>query len=550
MKSRFLTLLIFLIGLNPAFARESLSDSDKLAATAKIWGFLKYYHPNVAKGEFDWDDQLLKILPSIEQATTKEELSSIFLKWIDSLGYVRLCKKCDDSNNEAAYFDKNFDLGWMYRNELFTEQLSEKLRFIEQNRFQGKHYYVTTKGDPQVLTFTNEKSYPQFDWTNKESRLLSLFRYWNTIEYFYPHKYQIDKNWDEVLIQMLPKFFSPDSETDYHLAMLELVVSLDDSHGYFSTDIIQQHFGKRQIPAAFTIIENKVVITYLYDDSLAQMNDLKVGDVISKVGNLDVGELFGQRLKYIYGANEDAKRKYSFNKILHGSTDSINVEINRLEQKATRNMARYTFDQFQSSSFETKTWKIVDNNIGYINLGKVNKEDLLQALEKLTNTRSMILDLRNYPKEFFGYILRNFFGAKNTMVGKQLNVDLQYPGRYILTEQNFNKVESKYKGQVIVLVNENTQSRAEYTAMWIQNGDNVTTIGSQTAGAGGVMIKLDFVGGFSSYFTSTGIFYPDMAPIQRKGVKIDREFKPTIQCIAAGKDEVLEEAIELLNSFQ
>jgi carboxyl-terminal processing protease len=544
MRHLLLIILVTLFFPNRVFAQE-LESNHKMLATAKIWGFLKYYHPNVANGKFDWDNQLLEILPFIENATTRDELSAIYLTWIESLGEVQLCKKCNETDSNVEHFNKNLDLGWMENEQLFTNELSGKLKFIEQNRFQGKHQYVALRGKPSIITITNEKSYPNFDWTNKPLRLLSLFRYWNTIEYFYPHKYQLDTGWDEVFIQMLPKFSLPPSETAYHLAMLELVVKIDDSHGYFTTDVIDKYFGVKQIPAAFTLIENKVIITRLYDDILAKKNDIKIGDMITKVENVEVSEIIRNNLKYIYGSNYRTKINYAFNKILNGSTDSVVVEISRADKKEVRNLARYTSDRFSSSNEKKAIWEVMVNNIGYINLGTIDERELIQALDGLINTQSMILDLRNYPKEFYGHIFRNYFGTKDTMISKQLNLDLLYPGKYILTELNTRKTESKYKGQVILLVNERTQSRAEYTAMWIQNGYNVTTVGSQSAGAGGIMIVQEFVGGYNSYFTSSGIFYPDMTPIQRKGVKIDIEVTPTLEGIINGQDEVLERAINL-----
>ena len=40
-------------------------NSDKiedLALLGKIWGFLKYYHPVVASGKYNWDFELFKII--------------------------------------------------------------------------------------------------------------------------------------------------------------------------------------------------------------------------------------------------------------------------------------------------------------------------------------------------------------------------------------------------------------------------------------------------------------------------------------------------------
>ena len=42
------------------------------------------------------------------------------------------------------------------------------------------------------------------------------------------------------------------------------------------------------------------------------------------------------------------------------------------------------------------------------------------------------------------------------------------------------------------------------------------------------------------------MLYPDGTETQRKGVRIDKEVKPTIKGIKEGRDEVLEEALRML----
>ena len=47
--------------------------------------------------------------------------------------------------------------------------------------------------------------------------------------------------------------------------------------------------------------------------------------------------------------------------------------------------------------------------------------------------------------------------------------------------------------------------------------------------------------------TGMGVYYPDGRETQRIGMIPDIEVKPTIAGIKAGKDEVLQKAIELIN---
>lgn len=95
------------------------------------------------------------------------------------------------------------------------------------------------------------------------------------------------------------------------------------------------------------------------------------------------------------------------------------------------------------------------------------------------------------------------------------------------------------------MVDENCQSQREFTAMCLQTGDNVTTIGSQTSGANGNVVIFNMVGGYKTQISGVGIFYPDGVESQRKRVKIDIVVNPTIEGIKNGKDEILDRAIKL-----
>ena len=68
--------IVFLI-FQYSFSQNALTETQKLVATCKVWGFLKYYHPKVANGEKNWDQQLFEVLPKIKQAKSKEEFSFV-----------------------------------------------------------------------------------------------------------------------------------------------------------------------------------------------------------------------------------------------------------------------------------------------------------------------------------------------------------------------------------------------------------------------------------------------------------------------------------------
>jgi len=96
---------------------------------------------------------------------------------------------------------------------------------------------------------------------------------------------------------------------------------------------------------------------------------------------------------------------------------------------------------------------------------------------------------------------------------------------------------------VIILFDERTQSQAEYTCMGLEQFPGAIKIGSTTSAADGNVGKILLPGQIVTYATFLGTFYPDYTPTQRVGIIPDFEVLPTIKGIRAGKDEVMDFAL-------
>lgn len=77
MKSLFIIILSF---LSFNFSAQALSETQKLESLCKVWGFLKYYHPHVAKGDLDWDKQLIQKIDELDQIDDKVQLNELYSK--------------------------------------------------------------------------------------------------------------------------------------------------------------------------------------------------------------------------------------------------------------------------------------------------------------------------------------------------------------------------------------------------------------------------------------------------------------------------------------
>lgn len=85
---------------NISVVKLNENEVQRMASLCKIWGFLKYYHPNVAKGNFNWDEQLFLMIPKVLKSENKEELSKVYLNWIADLGEVKACKSCNAADKK------------------------------------------------------------------------------------------------------------------------------------------------------------------------------------------------------------------------------------------------------------------------------------------------------------------------------------------------------------------------------------------------------------------------------------------------------------------
>lgn len=525
-------------------SERNLSQTEKLSATAKVWGFLKYYHPQVAKGKFNWDEQLFAVLEEVEDANTPKELSDVLSKWIDNLGEVEKCNSCLMPSTREV-FSKNFDLSWL-DSDIFSKELSKKLKFIENNRVQGDQYYIAA-GQVGNVVVQNEQEYDDFTWEEKELRLLTLFRYWNQVEYFFPYKYQMDRDWDESLETLLPVFLDAGNEQEFHLAMLKLAASLDDSHAWLITNHTNGHYGFYWAPVKLKMIDGKAVVTGMHDFSLAAKDDWRPGDILTAVAGVSVSQLISEEFKYMYGSNLPAKYRDLEIPLLNGSTNSVEVEYLRDGKLQAKKVNRYLKSEFSKEKPEEPTWKILDGNIGYVNMGILENKEVKKMMKELDATKAIIFDIRNYPKGTL-YNIAERINTEDRPFVKFTVPDLSYPGKFNWEGplSAGKKNPKAYKGKVILLVNEDTQSHAEFTAMALQTAPDVTIVGSQTSGADGNVSDISFLGKFRTYMTGIGVFYPDGRETQRIGIVPDIEVKPSIEGVKQERDEVLEKALEVV----
>lgn len=526
----------------PELNEQKIKD---LALLGRIWGFLKYHHPKIAKGNYNWDYELFRILPDYLNVIDHRQRNEMLLNWINKYGHIHECGTSLATSENALVTP---DLSWIEKNDISSE-LRELLYKIYSNRHQGSQFYAKIApyfGNP---LFTNEKMYETMAPTDAGFQLLSLFRCWNMVYYFYPYKQLTDKNWDSVLKEYIPRFIKAESRLSYELTTALLIGEICDSHAYplGIWKEMEALKGAKQVPAQLLFVEDRLIVKEYY----AESGELGKGDIITRIEGKPVEAIVDSMLPYYSASNKITKKRDITNDILRTNKDSILIEYNssgELRERVIPVVDRNKWMSFRFKKDTVQSLKLIGNDIGYINLSTFQKKDISVMKQKFIHTKGIIIDIRNYPPGFVINSLCPYFTTGATPYLRYSQGNPNTPGEFVYLPyfELINPSEEHYPGKLIIIVNEETQSRAECMAMAFQARGNTTVIGSTTAGALGNPTLMILPGILGTQFTGNMTHYPDGRETERVGIIPDIEVKPTIKGIRAGRDELLEKAIELI----
>lgn len=525
---------------------QTLQDLELLG---KVWGFVKYHHTAVAEGNYNWDYELFRFLPQYLEAKTTTARDKALVKWIKGFGKLRACKNCEQVDNPKSFLTPN--LTWITQQ---NTALKNTLLQLYQDRSHGKHYYIGMAPGVGNPIFKGEKAYPYMTYPDDGFRLLALFRYWNMINYFFPYRHLMDEDWNLALKKHLPAFLEAEDELAYEKAMVKIIGDIQDTHAQLQGgDKLYEWKGTYFSPLYVRFVENQLVVLDYYDKKYKPEVGLEIGDIITHINGKPVEELVEERAPYYPASNKPTQLRNMSRDLLRAQEPQITITYqssNQQEQKKVLTLYKASAVDFSGWYEEKKalpSHKMLEGNIGYITLGTLEEEEIESIKKDFKNTKGIVIDIRNYPNAFTPFTLAPYLVSSPTPFVKFTKGNASHPGEFTFTKSlKVPRKGEQYEGKVVILVNQETQSSAEYQTMALRAGKKVRVIGSTTAGADGNVSTILLPGGLKSMISGIGVYYPDGKETQRVGVALDVEVLPTIEGIRAGRDELLEKAVELI----
>lgn len=507
---------------------------ENLALLGKVWGFLKYFHPNVRNGAIDWDAELFRMIPLMIDADALRR-NELLLEWCNGLGTFR-------TSQDISILEINDAIEWTKEISVMGSELSQKLQEIllaERTVYHGYLYQV-----PYIMSIVdkNEKSYPRMSFSDINLKLLAIFRIWNYIQYFYPYRNLLDVSWDEALKMAVPAMLEADTKEEYGKVLSAIGVYTNDSHtnsAYMPKSIFKRLIrmakdpSNKQFAAPFITdkyYDGKYYVTWALGES---EQDLVRGDAIIAINGESVDDYVARKGCYLATSNELTIPRDLALSVSMSEDDSQTYTVIRNKDTLTLTPQMKPVRKFRrelyksgirestmawSDGRELRAFDTINDSVAYLHAEDMTVADFRKALDY----NRLIVDMRNYPRNMYQSWLKSLL-PEIRPIATALYPDLLNPGIFHTMTSDMTGVGRFFdpERKIVILVDEQTQSAAEYTVMMMQSSPQVTVVGTTTAGADGNVVKLSLPGDYVFQVGGIGVKYPDGGQSQRCGVRID-----------------------------
>lgn len=532
---------------------QTNNATARIKTFIKAWGFLKYHHPLFATGGFDWDSVFVNNLQAIVDAKKPAVFNNKMLALIQSAGKAPHTTRRELPDGLFLSNKTTFD--WIAKSTLLNNTVKKQLRYIYDSGPPDSNRYI--KIVYETADFGGEKTYEGIGFPGMEYRLLFLSRFWNIINYFAPYKY-LTTDWDAMLENFIPKMMRSNDTLSYYKTLQGLSKSLNDGHSQLARNGQMLHdlfFGPYTVPFYCEIVAGQVIVRSI-KDSIANALNIRRGDVVTSVNGQDVNSIAGSRRAYISASNKADEDHQLSRFVLDGTTPSLALQLKRGNSVVKTTVARTPTQQRDWGAFinytaNDKGYEMLADSVLLVYTMQVWNGNIDTVKQLVKRSKAVIFDVRNYPSnDAFFYLPDAFLSEPKTIDCSTIALP-QHPGLF-KWRINPNKIghasDSAYNGKVVILCDERTQSQGEYSCMVLQTIPGAVTIGSQTAGADGIVTNIPMGGGLTISYSGYGVYYPDKKQTQRVGVKIDIIVKKTADAIRDNRDEIMERALLYINN--
>lgn len=361
---------------------------------------------------------------------------------------------------------------------------------------------------------------------------------WSVFRHFYPYWAEVGVDWDQMLPQFLEEGSIAGSREDHRNVLRRLVAETGDGHGLVRDPLEQSPMA--WLPIAVRWLNGRLVVT-----ASAVPEKVLPGDTIVEIDGRSADSWFHEWESLAAGSPQ--RRAFA---VVAGLTRGIlgrPTVLTVTRPSATLEVGlRYLL---HAPVQDPRPDPITQLGAGawYIDLGRIRWSGLERRLSELAHARAVVFDMRGYPTDAGGGILPHLMTTAEEDRWMHVPCIIQPFGRIAGWRHqgwNLTPIPPLLGGRIAFLTDARALSQAESILGYVKGLRLGVVVGTATAGVNGNVNRFELPSGITISFTGMRITGHDGSPFHLIGVQPDVRVEPTADGIRAGRDEVLERALE------
>lgn len=484
-----------------------------------------------------------------------------FIKLFDEINKEGQVTDSNFNTYLASFIQRNISKVKSNKNSINTNSILDTYGVLSDQNISYLINIVNGKTERRKIEYHFPKNYKsQTGPSCKADVAFGLMQIWNELYWYYPYKEKIKVNFDSFLLnEIIPMFETNKPHTELYLECIYLLSNcLQDCH---SNIWFNGYRPNRKYYAPLIVLEtidDKTIVVASNEEKCP------LGSEILFVDTIEINRAKSNIGNYCSCSTFESKELIVNRHLLTTNQTKLNLLI-KTPNGISRNVkldcssAGYSYSyNYYYNNVNKKS--IIDNNIkpyykindslGYVNLKDLYNKDIRKMIKDFNNCKSIIFDLRCYPNSTMDRLFLNLTRKNESYIffkkhNPRYYSKYEYKRGKLFISDIAPLFFKKYKGSIIVLTNEVTQSQGETMLLAFKSlGNRCITVGSNTAGTNGNITFSELPFGIVFSYTSVGVFNGEMDTYQLNGIPPDIPVKKSNDQIIKNVDSILETAIQ------
>jgi hypothetical protein len=547
-----------------------------VTAFTKLYGYVRFFHPSDQVAETDWETFAIEGARKVEGAGTDEQLAARLMELFRPIApAVAVFASAErpaaappvKTARVARYRHSGVGLAPLSGRAQYSLYSSTivKTEAAAVEPFEAEIAPGVKAMVPLTLPVDENgrtlpaapipAKPPEFSRTaeDRATRIGAVIIAWNVFQHFYPYFDVVKTDWPGELVRAVRSAATDSSAAAFNKTLQRLVAALKDGHGSVTSP------DQRAIlvaPLVLAWAEGQWLVTR---SGGAKAAGVLPGDRVVSIDGRPVEQLEAERRELTSAATEGWMR-WRIAGSLRSCRPEKGVISLELETYAAPRTARKVELACEAPKYkdmesypEPRPEKLAELGAGilYVDLDRVDETDWKSVVERAGKAKAIVFDMRGYPGQPGLLALRHL--TRETIRCARWNIPaaarpdrLEFP--FNESGWDVRPAEPYFDIPRVFLTDGRAISYAE-TVMGIVEHYRLGDIaGEPTAGTNGNVNPFRLPGGYSVSWTGMKVLKHDRSQHHGIGILPTVPVSRTRAGVAAGRDEVLDRAVEFLKS--